>query len=312
MYQPAYAKSFRIVEIGGDTLIEILKNGQILHRTSCKRKPTKTAVFSTTHIHYLSQLNAQNSIVATVYGARVNDEVVKNRIANQNCIDWANAEVSKEQVAVSGANGLFTLPYEGRNWQGIFPEMPILPMFEYEESHPLGRAEWLIAVGHFMGVSRQSIDEFKKIEMRYVAESNSETRPLKVAVLAYSGTSWTIAPNNSFWSILLANAGATYVGCEGEKSQEYDLERAMQLIENVDVLIEVNYRENDTNFQWDDLNPKLSAYLQTKQKKVFGCNTAINGFFGPALLEPDILLQEIKKCLNDSLTPAKYFQKLNS
>ncbi|MFN4886199.1 MAG: hypothetical protein ACK5EW_05890 [Bacteroidota bacterium] len=312
IYHPAYATAFRIVEVQGDTLIEILKSGQVIQRESCKKKPQNLAVFSTTHIHYLSQLNLQNTLVATVYGSRVDDSVVRERIRNNQCVNWENAEVSKEQVAVSGAQGILSLPYEGRNWKSFFPEMPVLPMFEYEEQHPLGRAEWLVAVGFFMGKSKQSIEAFKQIENKYMSHKVEQASQPKVAVLAYSGSAWTIAPSQSFWSVLLANAGGTYLGCEGDKSQEYDTEQVIELLNQADVYLEVNYREGDTHFDLNDLNPKLSAYFQTNKKAVFGCNTAMNGFFGPALLEPDVLLLELKNQLSNSNSESKYFQKLNS
>lgn len=313
IYQPLYAQAFRIVEIQGDTLIEVLKNNQVIQRTSCKKKPQSTAVFSTTHVHYLSHLNLQHALVATVYGERIQDEIVKNRIANQQCINWSNKEVSREQIAVCGAQGLLTLPYENRNWSEIFPEIPVLPMFEYEETHPLGRAEWLVAVGFFFGKSNQSIDAFKQIEKKYSENCvQADTQQLKIAVLAFDGNAWTIAPNNSFWSVLMSNAGATYLGCEGSKSQSFDFEQVVQLLENADMYFEVNYRENDFSFEMNDLSPKLQRYLQSKNKVVVGCNTAINGFFGCALLEPDVLLQEIRNCLNNKENHPKYFQKLNS
>ncbi len=312
IYQPTYATAFRIVEVQGDTLIEILKKGQVIQRESCRKKPQSLAVFSTTHIHYLSQLNAQNTLVATVYGSRVEDAIVRERMRNNQCVNWENAEVSKEQVAVSEAQGILSLPYEGRNWKAFFPEMPILPMFEYEELQPLGRAEWLVAVGFFIGKSKESIDAFKQIENKYASHKVEQASQPKVAVLAYSGSAWTIAPSQSFWSVLLANAGATYLGCEGDKSQEYDTEQVIELLNQADVYLEINYREGDYQFDVNDLSPKLKAYFQENKKEVFGCNTAMNGFFGPALLEPDVLLLELKNQLNNSYAQSKYFQKLNS
>jgi hypothetical protein len=42
---------------------------------------------------------------------------------------------------------------------------------------------------------------------------------------------------------------------------------------------------------------------------MFVCNAADNGFFDKALLEPHILLQELKQVLVDSTFSGNYFQR---
>lgn len=310
IYQPRYAKNFKIVEIAGDTLIEIFKNGKLISKTSCKNKPTKLALFSTTHAHYVDKLNLNSNIVATVYGDRIDVPEIQAMVAAGNCVNWGTREVNKEMVMASAANGLLSLPYEGVNWTHALPQIPVLPMFEFEENHPLGRSEWLIAVGFFTGNKEKALAEFKSIEENYLKQVVAGKEDKKVAVLAYSGTAWTMAPEGTFWSVLLKDAGARYISGSEQKTVELDAESAVALLEKCDYYLEVNYRPNDTAFNSADLNVKLQSYLREKSISVFGCNTAQNGFFGRALLEPHVLLGELQTALNNQQPSGPYLQKL--
>jgi ABC-type Fe3+-hydroxamate transport system substrate-binding protein len=138
----------------------------------------------------------------------------------------------------------------------------------------------------------------------------SRPRP-KVFFAANNGSDWTVANNQSYWAILLKDAGAEYVGAtDDEGNLNFDKERMLFALNEADVYGELVYFPNTSNVSLSQLHPEFTQSGPFQHKKLFLCNAADNGFFDKALLEPHILLQELKKVLSDSTFSGNYFQRI--
>ena len=135
------------------------------------------------------------------------------------------------------------------------------------------------------------------------------TQALKVFFATNNGSDWTVANNQSYWAILLKDAGAEYVGAtEGKGNLNFDKERMLFALNEADAYGELVYFPNTSNVSLSQLHPEFTQSVPFQHKKLFLCNAADNGFFDKALLEPHILLQELKKVLSDSTFSGYYFQ----
>ena len=108
---------------------------------------------------------------------------------------------------------------------------------------------------------------------------------------------------------MLKDAGAEYVGSEeGKGNLNFDKERMLFALNEADAYGELVYFPNTSNVSLSQLHPEFTQSGPFLHKKLFLCNAANNGFFDKALLEPHILLQELKKVLSDSTFSGYYFQ----
>jgi hypothetical protein len=109
---------------------------------------------------------------------------------------------------------------------------------------------------------------------------------------------------------LLKDAGAEYVGAsDGKGNLNFDKERMLFALNEADAYGELVYFPNATNVSLSALHPEFMQTPPFQYKKMFVCNAANNGFFDKALLEPHVLLQELKQVLVDSTFSGNYFQR---
>ena len=119
-----------------------------------------------------------------------------------------------------------------------------------------------------------------------------------------------MANNQSYWAILLRDAGAEYVGAEeGKGNLNFDKERMLFALNEADAYGELVYFPNTSNVSLSLLHPEFIPTVPFQYKNMFVCNAANNGFFDRALLEPHVLLQELKQVIADSTFSGNYFQR---
>ena len=185
------------------------------------------------------------------------------------------------------------------------------------EEHPLGKAEWIYVFGFILRKDVLARELFLEIENAYIGAaqgpsvdlpSGPSARP-KVFFATNNGSDWTVANNQSYWAILLKDAGAEYVGAtEGKGNLNFDKERMLFALNEADAYGELVYFPNTSNVSLSALHPEFIQTVPFQHKNMFLCNAADNGFFDKALLEPHILLQELMQVLADSTFSGNYFQ----
>ena len=360
LFQPKYAKGFRVVKIENDTVIQFLTHSHsptvshsvsdsptVSHSVSLSEiQPERIALLSTTHSYFINALDGMNNICGVTYADRIQLGNLQMQIASGKTKNLtSNGEVNLEDLLMLNPTVLFSVPFEPTDYQSKLPDCCIIPTSEYLEEHPLGKAEWLYVFGYVLRKNVLARELFLEIENAYIgaaqghAEGHAEgasqgptgrstegptgrsnegptERPigdpaqaLKVFFATNNGSDWTVANNQSYWAILLKDAGAEYVGAtEGKGNLNFDKERMLFALNEADAYGELVYFPNTSNVSLSQLHPEFTQSGPFQHKKLFLCNAADNGFFDKALLEPHILLQELKKVLSDSTFSGYYFQ----
>lgn len=347
IFQPKYAKGFRVVKSGNDTLIQFISNSNshsdsptISNSVSLSKiNPERIALLSTTHSYFVNALDGMKNVCGVTYADRIQLENLQAQIANgktQNLT--SNGEVNMEELLLLNPSVLFSVPFESTPYQSKLPQCTVIPTTEYLEEHPLGKTEWIYVFGYILRKDVLARELFLEIESEYIgalqghAEGHSEgasqgpsvgpsldlpsgpsrgpsARP-KVFFATNNGSDWTVANNQSYWAILLKDAGAEYVGASDEKGNlNFDKERMLFALNEADAYGELVYFPNTSNVSLSQLHPEFMQSGPFQYKKLFLCNAADNGFFDKALLEPHILLQELRMVLSDSTFSGNYFQR---
>ncbi len=380
LFQPKYAKGFRVVKIENDTVIQFLTHSHsdsptVSYTVSLSKiNPEKIALLSTTHSYFINALNGMNNVCGVTYADRIQLANLQEQIQNGRTQNLTkNGDVNQEDLLMLNPTVLFSVPFEPNDYLSKLPDCSIIPTSEYLEEHPLGKAEWLYVFGYVLRKDVLARELFLEIESEYLEAMQdsskdasqdsskdsskdstkdstkdvsqepsvnpcatscgascatsckascatsckvscitsckaSRPRP-KVFFATNNGSDWTVANNQSYWAILLKDAGAEYVGAtEGKGNLNFDKERMLFALNEADAYGELVYFPNTSNVSLSQLHPEFTQSGPFQHKKLFLCNAADNGFFDKALLEPHILLQELKKVLSDSTFSGYYFQ----
>jgi iron complex transport system substrate-binding protein len=344
IFQPKYAKGFRVVKVGSDTLIQFLSHSDSpsVSVSLSEIHAERIALLSTTHSYFINALDGMKNVCGVTYSDRIQLGKLQEQISNGKTQNLTtNGDVNLEDLLMLNPTVLFSVPFEPTQYQTKLPNCSVIPTSEYLEEHPLGKAEWIYVFGYVLRKDVLARELFLEIENAYIgaaqghAEGHSEgamqghsegasqgpsvgssvdlpsgpsARP-KVFFATNNGNDWTVANKQSYWAILLKDAGAEYTGAaEGQGNLNFDKERMFFALNEADAYGELVYFPNTSNVSLSSLHPEFIQTVPFQHKNIFICNAANNGFFDKALLEPHILLQELKLVLADSTFSGYYFQ----
>jgi len=345
LFQPKYAKGFRVVKSGNDTLIQFLSDSPTvsLSVSLSEINPERIALLSTTHSYFVNALGGMTNVCGVTYSDRIQLPNLQEQIQSGRTLNLTqNGEVNFEDLLVLNPSVLFSVPFEPTQYQSKLPNCAVIPTSEYLEEHPMGKAEWIYVFGFILRKEEMARELFERIEKEYLDSAKDFTKDVaqdstkdvsqepsvrtceascatsceasglrpKVFFATNNGSDWTVANNQSYWSILLKDAGAEFVGStEGKGNLNFDKERMLFALNEADAYGELVYFPNTSNISLSALHPEFIQTFPFQHKKMFVCNAANNGFFDKALLEPHILLRELKQVLVDSTFSGNYFQR---
>jgi len=320
IFQPKYAKGFRVVKVGSDTLMQFLSHSDsptVSHSVSLSEiNPERIALLSTTHSYFINALDGMKNVCGVTYADRIQLANLQEQIQNGRTQNLTkNGDVNQEDLLMLNPTVLFSVPFEPTDYRSKLPGCSIIPTSEYLEEHPLGKAEWLYVFGFVLRKDALARELFLEIEKEYLDSAKDSSKDVsqdstKVFFATNNGSDWTVANNQSYWAILLKDAGAEYVGAtEGKGNLNFDKERMLFALNEADAYGELVYFPNTSNVSLSKLHPEFIQTVPFQHKNIFICNAADNGFFDKALLEPHVLLQELKQVLADTTFSGYYFQR---
>lgn len=293
----------------------------------------KIATWSTTHVPHIQALNASERWVGTGYKSRVNISEGGGGGFPFNL--GGDGGLDEEALVASGAHVLTSYPF-GDPMQGVGERtgVKVMPLREYEEQHPLARAEYIKVLGWLLGQSSQAEATFNGIAQRYAAAKANGQRLAKSAgsPVVFTGSEqgglWTAPTFDGLVARLVEDAGGQYLlDQKTEQSMglrrvgsniEMELEQFAVLAADADAWGKVVYAPD--GWYQEDAKAALS-WLNVEDKLLFHCNTAEVDYFGQAVLEPDVMLADLVALLHDhtakdgrseTLNRPRYFHRTTS
>jgi iron complex transport system substrate-binding protein len=198
--------------------------------------------------------------------------------------------------------------------------IPYIYIGDYLENDPLGKAEWVVALGYICGCEKRGQEIFKGIEERYLATRESAqgttNRPRVMLNTPYRD-SWFMPAVESYAVQLIADAGAEYIYSQNKSHQStpISLEQALLLASAADVWINVGNIASLAQLKSE--NPRFATIPAVTSGRVYNNTKRTNNaggsdFWESGALNADIVLDDMIKLLhhNAPTDSLHYYKRL--
>lgn len=297
-YMPQYATGFALRSLPGDTtslMLEVYRpdTAQIIIP---KGGFNQIAVMSSTYVGLLDAAGQANKVVAVSGRDNIVNPDVKKRAAEigfEGAMDYETLlSVKPDLMLIYGIGGKSPLASKLDELS-----IPYVYVSDFEEQDPLGRAEWMVALGALSGADARNT--FKSIVNNYSPVKGKT----KVMLNAPYGGDWFIPGKDNYMSRLLADGGAVLAvpQNEGAASKPIDMEMALPALTESQIWLNPGQANNPADLK--QLVPKANF-----GKHVWNQN---HDFYESGTARPDLVLLElqaiVRGCDADTL---HYFRKI--
>lgn len=328
-----YAKGFRVDYFEGGKYIEVLhpKNGEVLDKFLLLAKenaeiPTKYKLIqkfklplqnivsqSTTHVSYLAELDQLNSLKAVMFASYLKNPEARKLYLDQSIQDLSNANgLNKELLVDLDPEVIFMYPFDEMAVETIKEYVSPILTTEYLEESPLAKAEWIKFFALFYNAEEIANTQFNNVVEEYRSQTTDKQTGTCFMNLPYQND-WNCPPGNSYSAQLIKDAGLNYI--YRNEIQEINLKKTDEEI--IDQCMDLDYwiifASRPAEFSMQGLLNEKEFYKEFKSVKndnVIICNTLISDYFGDALIEPQVLLQNLNSVLTGERDSTKYFYRL--
>ncbi len=191
-------------------------------------------------------------------------------------------------------------------------DIPLIPHLGYQETTPLGQAEWIKFVGLLTGKEEKANELFAGIEKRYndlkEKAAKTEGRPIVLSGELHGGN-WYVGGGRSFLAQIFRDAGGEYFLPEDKSSGglNLDFETVYSQTANAKYWRIVNSFNGD--FSYDALKAEDARYADLeafKGKGVIYCNMSRKPFYENMPVQPDVVLSDLIHIFHPELLPDDY------
>ena len=194
---------------------------------------------------------------------------------------------------------------------------PMVPITEYLEAHPLGRAEWMVPLAWMMGDSSAGAQAFAGVRDRYealVGQRMEGAKAPKVLMGSVADGVWYAPGQNTFVARWVEDAGGQYAltAEDVDSNVALGLEQVLEHAAHCDLWMMVVH--DPDSFTVSDLlaqDPKHQALLEATDE-VWVCNTAKHDYFGALVVQPELILEDLRSAMQlGQVGPHGTFQPLS-
>ncbi len=216
--------------------------------------------------------------------------------------------------SVAGANSSVTSKLEELN-------IAYLYIGDYAEESPLGKAEWMVAMGEICGKRDAAAALFALSEAKYnellEITAGVEQRPQVMLNTPYRDI-WYMPSSSSYMVQLIEDAGGEYIykGNNSQQTKPVSIEEAYKLSTSADLWLNTGATINSMG----DLKSQVPKFMDmpaVKRSKVYNNTarrTAMGGsdFWESGVVYPELVLQDLIEIIHPSLLDVElyYYQKL--
>jgi iron complex transport system substrate-binding protein len=212
---------------------------------------------------------------------------------------------------------------------------PVIWANNHLEPHPLGRAEWVVAVGWLLGKSKESANFFQGIAKEYLAiakqaaeasnpaedkkptseSENSNGRPTVMMNIPYNGQ-WFVPQGQSYMSQFILDAGGMPITLqpEGSGSNMVGLEKALQAMKLSDIWI--NTDNCNTRKCLTEMEPRVMNIKAMQGNRVFNFNKKLNSngsnsYWDLGCIFPNLVLRDLYNIIQNDTQSMYFYQRCN-
>ncbi len=266
------------------------------------------AALSQTSVGMLSKLNALKTITGISKIDYVYSPELKKRYKAKEISEFGDeTNVPIEKIVKSKTKLIiysgFGSEFDG---EGKLKKLGIqsIPNYEWRETHPLGRAEWIKFLGILIGKPNEANAIFKEIKSNY-EDLRWKIRNLKDNPSVISGNfysdQWTAPAGNSYMAILFQDAGAKYVyeSSKGTGSVFLPIEKVV--FDNRKTKFWINPGISSKGML-SEMNPK-AKFIGAYDHGIYCYSHEMNQFWEMSAIEPDFLLADFIHIFHPDFEP---------
>ena len=332
VYTPRYAQGFSIEhdKANGELLLCVKNPWQgaenIIYYTPLNtEKPIERVVaMSSSHTAMLEAMGCAERIVG-ISGCRfissptIVKAIEEGKIAEvgyDSAFDFERIKSLRADMVM-----LYGIAGEAKTLTNKFDELsiPYIYIGDYLETSPLGKAEWIIALGYLCGCEEESKKFFDGVEARYNAlrESvSSTTRPRVMLNLPYRDT-WFMPSNESYIVRLIEDAAGEYIYPQNntKSSVPISLEEALVLASRSDFWL--NFGAINSLDELKSAAPRFVDVKAVREGRLYNNTKRTNNgggsdFWESGAVRPDLILNDLVHILHHEATTEElyYYRQL--
>jgi iron complex transport system substrate-binding protein len=311
--QNDYAESFRIIEHSESTEIQILNStdntvefnyyfkSSVKNENVLKLNPDRVVALSATHIGMMEELDLLDRIVGISSDKYLCSKKLKNRV-NEGSVK------SIGDIGMADIEGYIAVKPDLVFYSGFDTEAPVLKKlkaaqietftnYDWKETHPLGRAEWLKVFGVIFNKRKMAERLFNDIKSKYlslVEEVKDYSAKDTVLVGTMYGDVFNAPAGDSYMAKILDDAKLNYKYQEtkGTGSISLTLEEVISNNRKTNIWLNVAAQSIDKVLV---MNSRFRLLESIQHKKVFSYFHEVNCFWEKSAIKPHLLLQDICK-----------------
>lgn len=330
-YEPAYAQFFRIDYYKGYKRIQIvhpwgneslnmdyyIKTNDLSkvstsgeHSFIIENKPETIVALSSPMVGLMSLLELDPYIKGVTDPSLIYNRDIRKRIHKGEIQDVGKSiQINMEKMMMLKPDLVV-----GSGWDQLSEDYkkmiqlnmtPVL-MYDWQELHPLGKAEWMIALAAFFNEEEKAKQIFKGIQKRYTELKeglDSEEQEMIFNGSEYQGI-WYSAGGQSYMSQLYADAQANYLMKEDSSNGSImlDFEVVMDRAAHADIWMYTGSMAQDRLDLFQ--SPKYQSLDAIKNNRVFSYHKRMdengaNDYWETASFRPDIVLEDLIKIFHE-------------
>lgn len=311
-----YATGFQITPTEEGLLVEVYQPyTKMLIREPLQRIGTMSAV----QIGFIDALESKEKVVAVC-----NPELIYTPLKGTEINIGDAIQPNTEQILRADLDLLLAVHYGQTNNVEVERleklEVPVLYINEWQETHPLARAEWIRVVGALLGQREKADSIFQSIETKYLqlAQKAQEDSALaRISIMTggnFRGT-WYVPGGESYLAQLFKDAKADYPLYEDKRwtSIPLTIEDVLYYFNEANVWIGASAYSLDELANMDKKHTWFAAY---KNKRVYNwykqqTQSGANNFWERGVVYPNEVLEDLIAILyNDTTSHLHYASRL--
>ena len=332
-----YAEGFRLLTEGGVRVAEIVLPGQARARfvlvphgqmppagvvgTIVHVPVRRLVALSTTHLGLLARIGAAEAITGVAGRGWINTPAVRAGLDAGRIADVGEPGVINVEAIAAARPEVVFAEETGETARKLAPlGVPVIPLAEYLEPHPLGRAEWMRFVAALTGHDAAAKTAFDSTAARYerlrdrIAATSAR---FKVLVnTPFQGT-WWVPGGRNYLAAFLRDAGAEYpwAADTGRASLSLSLEDVLSRAQDAPVWLNVPVSTRADLVAMDRRLALFTAY-RSGQVYTHAARMSPGGgydYFETGLVEPDVILADLVSILRPGFAPDRalvYYRKV--
>lgn len=248
---------------------------------------------STTHVALLGASSALDKWRGCTSLRYQRDSILLNWASEHGVLDvHGDGGFNMERMEILQPGWVLVSPdyaANGKGWNEI-------PVTEYLEPHPLGRAEWMVALAWLSGDSVSGARAFQDAQRDYLNQVRTATKDVSIMTGSVADGVWHAPGHDSFVAQWIHDAGGRYAlqSANADGNIALDLESLLLQAVNTDVWVMVTYDPDSvTTSELLAMDPRHEALVHAVQE-VWVCNTAVSDYFGALVVHPDWMLADLE------------------